>query len=311
MTTVAVMALGACSPAGDSASSPPASTESPAASTTRPSSPRPSSPETSTEQTPPNEEQEKVPFPVVDGNAGVVPSEEFTSDGLGEYNQMTLADDSPLFSVMGADSFEPTLNDLHTPTDLNAAQEFASLFMVEQFLDSKVAFNNTDPRGARETWISEEMGSYVQSEYESYFVDAIRTESASILLGSNPDATQDDGSNMRGSAVYGGVRYSSVDAKINNIWDAGDGDIGFGFDLYTIAPVENPLDPTDSIVYDEHQRARFDIALQKSEQSWGIVYNLTGLYRITVSPGDDVDAKWAEAEPNFPETLEGWEDPRS
>lgn len=310
MAGVAVLVVGACSPADDTVSSPSSGAESPAASPAKPPPPEPPSTETSSVTTP-SDKGSEVPLPVVNGNAGVVPSESLTTDGLGEYYQMTLADDSPLFSVLAADSFEPTLNDLFTPTELNAAQEFASLYMVEQFLDSKIAFNNIDPGGARETWISEEMTSYVTPEYVSYFDDAIRDNAASILLGSNPEATQDNGSNMRGSAVYGGVRYSSVDAQINNIWDAGNGDVGFGFDLYTIAPVENPLDPTDPVIYEEHQRARFDIALEKSDESWGIVYNLTGLYRITLAPGDDVDAKWAEAEPDFPETLDGWEDPRS
>lgn len=290
---------------GDPSTTTPPAVEAPTSSSTSPAVEEP----TTAEPTP---EETATPEFSVGGNAGAVPGES-ANDGLGQYTQMTLSPDSALLKFDDIESVGEGVTERFSAAELSEAQQFIARYIVEELLDSTVAFDNVDPAGSREAWLTENLATYTTSNWRDEAAEYVRSTRNSLVIGTDAPTESGDVSAVRGSAVYGGMRYTAVDAKIQSIYLNSADELGFEFSVYTTAPVRHPTSVDDTAVYEEHQRTYQDFVVGLEEGAWKITGHTYGFNRAVKDEGQSEEAMWEEllATGDQSERMESWEDPRN
>ena len=216
-TATALSTVAAC---GQSAQTTPPADESPAASTPATQSPS----ESPTEA--PSESPTEAPTATTPADnpitttSGVIPGA-IVNDGLGEYQQITLADDSFVLQydetlVTG----EATLQSF-TPEEILEAQRVVMRFIVEESLDSTLLCNST--QATRSAWLTEHGDFFAPEQAELLAQDALAPQGGLVQKSTDKDDQQ-----WRGDCIYnGGPRITSVELGPQSIYRTEDGDLGF------------------------------------------------------------------------------------
>ena len=152
--------------------------------------------------------------------SGVIPGE-VANDGIGDYQQITLADDSFVLDYDETLITDTATLQNYTPEEITGAQNVAMYFLVEEALDSVMSCNATEANA--QTWITENAPK-IAPEHQEAFKQDILTPGSGVLQKN----IGKDGNVWRGDCTYdNGPRISSIELGPQAIYLTEDGELVF------------------------------------------------------------------------------------
>lgn len=248
---------------------------------TPPSTSAPTTPGETESPTTPTEQPTETTPPVVDNpittTSGVVPGEA-VNDGLGDYQQITLSEDSFLYSYDETLITDTATLENYSQEDVTAAQKVVMDFVVEEALDSTLACNATDAN--KQAWIDSNIDRFAPESRESFTQDIMAPGSGVVNKNTNAE-----GNVWRGDCIYdGGTRVKSIEVGPQSIYTSEGGQLVFHVKGTTQREVTAPgtRGQEGTPVYLENTEFDVKYSVSKSEDgSWLLVGSNTNFNSVT------------------------------
>lgn len=181
--------------------------------------------------------------------SGIISSGKVTIDKFGNYAPITLTDDSPLM-VFDKSKYDEKSLEAFSEEELLKAQQVASIFLIEQGIDSDLLFDYS-PERAKE-WLEAHRGEIDPESYEDFSENVLNRkdgfkpsliDTAAGIGTINVEGNVEDGEWFRGIPDNdGGVRYSELNANLTSAWylEEDGGTLVFEYEVQGESPVLLP-----------------------------------------------------------------------
>ena len=227
----------------------------------------------------------------IDLGNGVIGGEP-QSDSIGNYVQITLAEDSPLMTLDTNVTWQDAL-DVYSEGEILEVQQIASRFTIEEAIDSRLVFDYTEE--AAQEWLDEHDDLIHPFNADAISESLLEGDTRSNFIDTNAGRhVFEDGETVSGHwtrmhPVYdGGARWESLDVALDAVRVQQGDVLYFYYSVEGVRPGVNPLDRFDPSVQYEVVSFNLKYGFRQEAGSWQLITWENSLPVDVVDDYDDV-----------------------